>query len=46
MKQNKKQVHKSKKKDKRKLFISIMAGFMVLCMLIPMLSMALTAGLG
>ncbi len=45
MKQNKNQRKKPKKRDKRKLFVSIMAGFMVLCMLIPILSMAFTAGL-
>jgi ferric iron reductase protein FhuF len=43
-----KQQHKptQKKKDKRKVFISIMAGFMVLCMIIPMVSMILTYGVG
>ncbi len=46
MKQNKKRPQKSKRRDKHKLFISIVAGFMVLCMLIPIVSMALTAGLG
>jgi hypothetical protein len=43
LKQQKKPTQK--KKDKRKMFVSIMAGFMVLCMIIPMLSMILTAGL-
>ena len=46
MTHTKKQGAKSTKQDNGKLFISVMAGFMVLCMLIPMVSMIVTAGLG
>ena len=42
---SKKPQQKKQKRDKRKLFMSIMAGFMVLCMLIPMVRMAITAGM-